>query len=133
MLYITFLPFGLWQHLGYYTVAFAPLIAFMLAGIENIGVMIENPIRILPMGAFCAFIQCDVMGAGAHWAAGNQVHIFPLIVQKSRGSSRGNHKNAHSATSLMIWLGHVKIAAKTADRFEHTCSHRAGTLPMGRK
>jgi predicted membrane chloride channel (bestrophin family) len=42
MLYITLLPFGLWQRLGHLTVEFAPLIAFMLACIENIGDMIEN-------------------------------------------------------------------------------------------
>jgi predicted membrane chloride channel (bestrophin family) len=85
MLYITFLPLGLWQHLGYATVAVAPMIAFLLAGIENIGIMIENPMRILPMAAFCVTIQYNVMDVGADWAAGNHVRIFHENEERSTG------------------------------------------------
>jgi Bestrophin, RFP-TM, chloride channel len=41
LFYVTFLPFALWKHLGWATLAVAPLITLLLSGIENIGVMIE--------------------------------------------------------------------------------------------
>ena len=71
MIYIAFLPLALWRHLHYYTLAGAPLIAFLLCGVENIGIMIENPMRIMPMAAYCATIHGNVMYVGGDWAAGN--------------------------------------------------------------
>ena len=40
--YVAFLPLGLWRHCSYWTLAVAPLITFMLAGIENIGVQVRQ-------------------------------------------------------------------------------------------
>ena len=40
--YVVFLPLGLWRHCSYWTLAIAPLITFMLAGIENIGVQVRR-------------------------------------------------------------------------------------------
>ena len=39
--YVAFMPLGLWRHCGYWTLVIAPLITFMLAGIENIGVQVR--------------------------------------------------------------------------------------------
>ena len=84
LVYIVFLPLALWRHLDYFTIAVAPLIAFLLAGIENIGVQIENPMRILPMAAYCATIQSNVMLVGGDWAAGNFVRPCPHFAHDAR-------------------------------------------------
>jgi predicted membrane chloride channel (bestrophin family) len=78
MVFITFLPIAMWRHLQYATIALSPLIAFLLAGVEYIGIMIENPMRILPMAAYCASIHTSVMYVGADWAAGN--YVCPLFL-----------------------------------------------------
>lgn len=43
--YVAFMPLGLWRHCGYWTLAIAPLITFMLAGIENIGVQVRISVQ----------------------------------------------------------------------------------------
>jgi ion channel-forming bestrophin family protein len=43
------MPAVLWKHLSWATFGVAPLITLLLAGIDNIGIQIENPMRILPM------------------------------------------------------------------------------------
>lgn len=68
----------MWRHLQFSTIFFAPVVAFLLAGVENIGIMIENPMRILPMAAYCASIHTSIMYVGADWAAGNYVR-FPVF------------------------------------------------------
>jgi hypothetical protein len=67
--YVTFLPLALWNHLSWATIVVAPVITFLLAGIENIGVMIENPMRILPMAAYCTTIHSNILCVAAAWAS----------------------------------------------------------------
>lgn len=71
--YLTFLPLALWAPLRWATLAVAPLIAFLLTGVENISVMIENPMISLPMDAYCESIRRDVVAVGERWALGFQV------------------------------------------------------------
>lgn len=47
MIWITFLPLALYPHHGWMTILSAPLIAFLLLGLENIGIQIEEPFRVL--------------------------------------------------------------------------------------
>ena len=49
LVYTTALPLALWSRIGWLTVFVAPLVAFLLIGIENIGNQIENPL-LVPFG-----------------------------------------------------------------------------------
>lgn len=49
-LYVTFVPFTLWGSCGWGSVPISVTIAFLLLGIEEIGVQIEEPFGILPLG-----------------------------------------------------------------------------------
>ena len=73
LVYISFLPFALWRHLSWATLGVAPLISLLLCGIENIGVMIENPMRIMPMLGFCETIHADLLCVAGAWASGGYV------------------------------------------------------------
>ena len=51
VIYVTFMPFTLWSACGWGAVPASVIIAFLLLGIEEIGVQIEEPFGILPLGA----------------------------------------------------------------------------------
>lgn len=104
LIYIVFLPLALWRHLNYYTIGVAPLITFLLAGIENIGVMIENPMRIMPMAAYCATIHGNVMFVGGDWAAGNFVRPPRSFATPGRAELGTFHHAALDASHLHAWL-----------------------------
>lgn len=48
---VSFLPFSLWDAAHWVTIPASGVIAFLLLGIEEIGVQIEEPFGILPLGA----------------------------------------------------------------------------------
>ena len=50
VIYVTFMPFTLWHACGWGCVPASVIIAFLLLGIEEIGVQIEEPFGILPLG-----------------------------------------------------------------------------------
>ena len=50
VIYVTFMPFTLWRACGWGCVPASVIIAFLLLGIEEIGVQIEEPFGILPLG-----------------------------------------------------------------------------------
>jgi len=49
VMYLTWLPFGLFAYLSWATIAVMPVLAFLLSGIENIGIHIEQPMMVLPV------------------------------------------------------------------------------------
>jgi hypothetical protein len=54
LFYITFLPFAFWPLYQWYTLPISAVVAFLLCGVENIGVQIEEPHRVLPLNHICA-------------------------------------------------------------------------------
>ena len=46
MIYLCLIPLGLWTACHWATPAVCCLVAFLLLGIENIGVMIEQPFKV---------------------------------------------------------------------------------------
>lgn len=44
------LPFSVWNIYGWGTPFVSAIITFLLLGVENIGVQIEQPFQVLPMG-----------------------------------------------------------------------------------
>lgn len=61
VIWLTFMPFTLWHACGWGTVPASVTIAFLLLGIEEIGVQIEEPFAILPLEAMCAGIEKTCM------------------------------------------------------------------------
>ena len=50
MIWVSSLPIILWDQCRYATVFVSAIISFLLLGIEEIGVQIEEPFSILPLG-----------------------------------------------------------------------------------
>jgi putative membrane protein len=68
ILYCVTLPFALVNPYGWLTVLYTVLVAYILCGIDDIGVEIENPFgedyNDLPLDRICATIEHDVLGSG---------------------------------------------------------------------
>ncbi|KAL4853126.1 hypothetical protein ACK3TF_005820 [Chlorella vulgaris] len=62
MIWLTLLPFTLWDSCGWASVPLSCIVAFLLLGesIEEIGVSIEEPFSILPLESICDTIQGNV-------------------------------------------------------------------------
>ncbi len=59
-----FLPFALWDMFGFYgTVPASMVMAYVFLGIEDIGVVIEEPFEVLPMWRYAAAIEASCDGA----------------------------------------------------------------------
>lgn len=52
VIWLTAMPFTLWKSCGWSMIPATGMIAFLLLGIEEIGVQIEEPFSILPLGVF---------------------------------------------------------------------------------
>ena len=65
------LPLALWNQFGWYTVIVAPVVSFLIMGIENVGNQIENPLLVLPMGAYCSKLHHDIVGITERWVSGD--------------------------------------------------------------
>ena len=57
--WLILLPFGLWSAMGWDAVLFAPLTAFLLFGIDQIGVDLEYPFAVLPMDVLANKLKLD--------------------------------------------------------------------------
>jgi predicted membrane chloride channel (bestrophin family) len=69
--YTFFMPMVLWKNLRWGVFFVAPLITVLLAGIDNIGNFIENPINILPMLSYCRVIHDNIILAAHDWSLDN--------------------------------------------------------------
>ena len=54
------LPFGLYQTCGLATIPLCMVVAFLLLGIDEIGVQIEEPLGLLPLDSMCDEIEGDL-------------------------------------------------------------------------
>eukprot|EP00887_Chlorella_sp_A99_P002774 scaffold6.g2774.t1 len=52
VVWLSFLPFGLAEVYGWVTIPIVGVTAFLLAAVENVGIHIEQPMRVLPMARF---------------------------------------------------------------------------------
>ncbi|EFN57136.1 hypothetical protein CHLNCDRAFT_34835 [Chlorella variabilis] len=60
MIWLTVMPFTLWDAAGWAMVPLAMTVAFLLLGIEEIGVMIEEPFSVLPLEVISRTIEGNV-------------------------------------------------------------------------
>ncbi|CAL5219186.1 g972 [Coccomyxa viridis] len=57
----SFLPFALYSRFQWLTPFVSAIITFLLFGVENIGVQIEQPFEVLPLPHFCAAIKKHIL------------------------------------------------------------------------
>ena len=62
VIWLSALPLGLYGTCGWATIPLACTIAFLLLGIDEIGVQIEEPFGLLPLDDLCAEIEGDLFG-----------------------------------------------------------------------
>eukprot|EP00899_Mesostigma_viride_P016815 jgi/Mesvir1/25134/Mv21590-RA.1 len=72
IIWLNVLPMSLWFKMGWMTPVITMIFAFLLLGIEQIGLQIEEPFSILPLESICDTIQEDVMEAVRSKAATRQ-------------------------------------------------------------
>ncbi|GIL73889.1 hypothetical protein Vretimale_5022 [Volvox reticuliferus] len=60
MLYVMTCPVLLWSSTGWLTPLVAVIIAFLLLGVENIGVQVEEPFHVLPLYDICRAIEANI-------------------------------------------------------------------------
>ena len=60
-IWLALLPLGLWERYHVTMLPVIALIGFLLLGIDEIGVTIEEPFSILPLDAICTRAQTDVV------------------------------------------------------------------------
>lgn len=60
VIWLSALPLGLYESCGWATIPLALVIGFLLLGIDEIGVQIEEPFGLMPLDEMCAEIQGDL-------------------------------------------------------------------------
>ncbi|EFJ42233.1 hypothetical protein VOLCADRAFT_97657 [Volvox carteri f. nagariensis] len=60
MLYVVTSPVLLWPSTGWLTPLVAGVIAFLLLGVENIGVQVEEPFHVLPLYDICRALEANI-------------------------------------------------------------------------
>eukprot|EP01025_Chloroclados_australasicus_P059766 TRINITY_DN7577_c0_g2_i2.p2 TRINITY_DN7577_c0_g2~~TRINITY_DN7577_c0_g2_i2.p2 ORF type:complete len:158 (-),score=20.50 TRINITY_DN7577_c0_g2_i2:137-610(-) len=60
MIWLAFVPLSLWHDCGWLSVPATSVTAFLLLGIEEIGVQVEEPFGILPLEYYCNKIEQGV-------------------------------------------------------------------------
>ncbi|KAG2502086.1 hypothetical protein HYH03_000578 [Edaphochlamys debaryana] len=60
MLYVVTAPLLLWSSTGWATPVVAVVIAFLLLGVENIGVQVEEPFHVLPLYDICRALEANI-------------------------------------------------------------------------
>ena len=69
VIFLTFLPFALWESCQWLTPAVTGVVAFLLIGVENIGIQIEQPFSVLPLELFCGVVQANAAEVLQVWLA----------------------------------------------------------------
>jgi predicted membrane chloride channel (bestrophin family) len=57
--WLALLPLGCWTTMGWQALLFAPLTAFLLFGVDQIGVDLENPFAVLPLDVLANKLKLD--------------------------------------------------------------------------
>ena len=59
-LWLTAMPFALWEACGWGAIPITLVVAYLLLGIDEIGVQIEEPFGILPLEDVCADTRAEI-------------------------------------------------------------------------
>jgi predicted membrane chloride channel (bestrophin family) len=97
--WLALLPLGCWTTMGWAALLFAPLTAFLLFGVDQIGVDLENPFSMLPLDVLAHKLKLDAtdmmlasgrVGELAHVAASCEASLAP-------------HAEAEEAVAVEAW------------------------------
>eukprot|EP00884_Botryococcus_braunii_P014309 jgi/Botrbrau1/2287/Bobra.101_2s0110.1 len=98
VIWLAILPFTLYPSCKWATIPSAGLIAFLLLGIEEIGVQIEEPFSILPLEAICATSERNLKEMAAE-ADGIREFVSASVLSDklimAQAASNGNGKNGN--------------------------------------
>lgn len=64
VIWVMLMPSMLWSTCRWATIPISALCAFLMLGIDEIGVQIEEPFHVLPLGSICATIERNLRAAG---------------------------------------------------------------------
>jgi ion channel-forming bestrophin family protein len=102
--YLMLLPVTLFPSLGWLTIPIVAILAFFLGGVENVGVQIENPLRILPLEAMARRYRDAALAMGRAQgpvsemadaiAGGGDFAVAPRIGVGGKGGERRNGASA---------------------------------------
>lgn len=71
IVWLSLLPFALWESCGWGMIPLSVAISLLTLGVEEIGVIIEEPFSVLPLERICATIASDVKEIRAHGRHGH--------------------------------------------------------------
>ncbi|CAL5224016.1 g6636 [Coccomyxa viridis] len=97
MIFLTFLPFTLWEVTGWLSPFAEALIAFLFMGIDNIGTQIEEPFATLPLGAYC-----EMMSRHAKEQYDRRKGPLATVLRVQRASRASSNEAEHGSLSAII-------------------------------
>ena len=74
IVWLSLLPFALWDSCGYGMIPLTVAISLLTLGVEEIGVIIEEPFSVLPLERICATIASDIKEV---WLYSDEVSFSP--------------------------------------------------------
>ncbi|PSC76825.1 UPF0187 chloroplastic [Micractinium conductrix] len=90
MIWLTLLPLTLWDSCHWFTMPVTGIVAFLLLGIKEIGVIVEEPFSILPLEKICDTIEGNVRELHAtHSADAISAQLAVANAQNSGAASGG--------------------------------------------
>lgn len=100
VIWLAALPFTLWKSCHLAMIPASGIIAFLLLGIEEIGVQIEEPFSILPLEAICTTIEtnCHEMTKNAAKIKELTGPVAKLAERNGNGSGRRSNRDTSFAT-----------------------------------
>jgi len=104
--YLLLLPFCFWSAMGWDALLFAPLTAFLLFGVDQIGVDLENPFAVLPLDVLANKLKLDAADMVAQTAdvarlaaaAGDEAALAPAW--RDGGGAAAAEARAAAAVAL---------------------------------
>ncbi|KAK9846556.1 hypothetical protein WJX81_006513 [Elliptochloris bilobata] len=98
IVWLTLLPFSLWEVYGWASPALQAIISFLLIGVENIGIQIEEPFAVLPLMAYCDAIRKDVEEVLANTDGGRKL----VARVRAEGALTWPHVHRHHMLGLRL-------------------------------
>ncbi|KAK9909500.1 hypothetical protein WJX75_003209 [Coccomyxa subellipsoidea] len=111
ILWLTFLPFALWGICGWASPLAEAVLAFLLMGVENIGIQIEEPFHVLPMDTYCAVIAKNALEV-ARERKGLDLFVEQALKRELCQGPVSKLKNGGSGAS-MLTVEEVGVSHKT--------------------
>ena len=94
--WLLLLPFGCWSSMGWNSLLFAPLVSFLLFGVDQIGVDLENPFSVLPLDVLAHKLKLDA----TDMVEGHATACMLVDTAAQQGCSSSSGGGGGSASSM---------------------------------